>query len=116
MKRFLTVIFILLMLLASNRVLAGHKKPVAPPNLTHFLAFDLDKNDFKAYDNIKEIKVYVVDSDGVAPAVLLSESDDGTSVLLAPPALAKQLLNQDTPTDPLQGPSTAPGPDRRAEK
>jgi hypothetical protein len=78
---------------------------------THFLALDLDKKDWKAYDSSKDVQVWVLGPEGIEPGVILEESTDGTKVLVVPPEIAEQELAPtppDTPGVPKDTPKATP--------
>lgn len=84
----------------------AHKKDkiVEIKKITHFLAYDLDKSDFIVYDSTDDVRVFVVGPEGITPAVVISESEDKKSVLLASKAIATKVLHKGAPDDPLATP------------
>lgn len=84
--------------------------------ITHFLAFDLDKQDFIPYDSTEEKQIYVVTPNGIQPGVVVKESADGKGVLIVWPDLAQKLLDKNGPTDPLAQPVEPTEPLKQTER
>jgi len=117
MKKLFALFAVVFLLLAGASFAQKKKKDsvVVPTikKITHFLSFDLDKNDFTVYDSTDDVKVYVVGPEGVTPAVVIGETSDKKAVLLGSVSIATRALHKGAPDDPLnqQPPASAPTPE-----
>jgi len=117
MKRLfgLMLVAVLLFLAGSVTGVIGQTVPEVK-KITHFLAFDLDKQDFAPYDSTEEKQIYVVTPEGIQPGVVVGESDDSKGVLVVWPELATKILHKGAPDDPLATPAEPTEPLKQTEK